>query len=45
MHGLWAWNWADSHRPLLSIRGSNITVGGCLSKGGCRTTATATATN
>jgi hypothetical protein len=27
MHGLWAWNWADSHRPLLSISGSNITVG------------------
>ena len=27
MHGLWAWNWADSHRPLLSIRGGNITVG------------------
>ena len=27
MHGLWKWNWADSHRPLLSIRGSNITVG------------------
>ena len=27
MHGLWAWNWADSHRPLLSIDGKNITVG------------------
>lgn len=27
MHGLWAWNWADSHRPVLAIAGSNITVG------------------
>ena len=27
MHGLWKWNWADSHRPLLSISGHNITVG------------------
>ena len=27
MHGLWAWNWADSHRPVLSISGNNITVG------------------
>ena len=27
MHGLWAWNWADSHRPVLSISGTNITVG------------------
>ena len=29
LHGLWAWNWADSHRPLASISatGGNLTVG------------------
>ena len=27
MHGLWAWNWADSHRPVLSIQDDKITVG------------------
>ena len=27
LHGLWAWNWADSHRPLLGLSGDNITVG------------------
>jgi hypothetical protein len=27
MHGLWSWNWADSHRPILAIDGENITVG------------------
>ena len=27
LHGLWAWNWAESHRPLLGLSGDNITVG------------------
>jgi hypothetical protein len=27
LHGLWKWNWADSHRPLLGINGSRIAVG------------------
>ena len=29
MHGLWAWNWADSHRPVLSIdtAAEDVTIG------------------
>lgn len=27
MHGLWSWNWADSHRPVVSVGTDDITVG------------------
>jgi hypothetical protein len=26
-HGLWNWNWADSHRPVSSVGSSTLTVG------------------
>jgi parallel beta-helix repeat protein len=27
MHGLWAWNWADSHRPITSVGIDSLVVG------------------
>jgi parallel beta-helix repeat protein len=27
MHGLWAWNWADSHRPIKSTSANSLVVG------------------